>query len=154
MIAILGLASATQLGFYQFIKPSEQTVPSLNFISIDSMNDLERELAAAKANNKSVLLDFYADWCVACKEIEKYTFKNPEVAAELQHMVLLKADVTANAPEDVALLNANGVFGLPTVDFWNAEGQALKNARMTGVLSAQEFLTHLKTFNIIRAERN
>ncbi len=154
VIAILGLASATQLGFYQFIKPSEQTVPSLNFISIDSMNDLERELAAAKANNKSVLLDFYADWCVACKEIEKYTFKNPEVAAELQHMVLLKADVTANAPEDVALLNANGVFGLPTVDFWNAEGQALKNARMTGVLSAQEFLTHLKTFNIIRAERN
>ncbi len=154
VLAILGLTSATQLGFYQFIKPNEQAVPSLNFISINSMEDLERELAAAKASNKSVLLDFYADWCVACKEIEKYTFKNPEVAAELQHMVLLKADVTANAPKDVTLLNANGVFGLPTVDFWNAEGEALKNARMTGVLSAQEFLTHLRTFNIIPAERN
>lgn len=98
------------------------------------------------------MLDFYADWCVACKEFEKYTFHNANVAPELQRFVLLQADVTANRPQDIKLLMSLNVLGLPTLDFWDANGEPLPAARLTGFMKANPFLKHLEQNQLIKSE--
>jgi thiol:disulfide interchange protein DsbD len=89
------------------------------------------------------MLDFYADWCVACKEFEKYTFPVPEVSKQLNQMVLLQADVTSNGRDDIALLTELDVLGLPTLEFWDNKGNHLPQARVTGFMKAEPFATHL-----------
>ena len=89
------------------------------------------------------MFDYYADWCVACKEFDKYTFHNPQVAAKLQNMVLLQADVTNANPQDIALMERMKVLGLPTIEFWNAQGSHITSARITGFMDAATFLSHL-----------
>lgn len=90
------------------------------------------------------MLDFYADWCVACKEFEQYTFDNPAVASQLDNFVLLQADVTQSSPADIELLQAMNVLGLPTLDFWDSQGNRVEGARLTGFMKAKPFLGHLK----------
>ncbi len=94
--------------------------------------DLDRELAAAQAAGKPVMLDFYADWCVSCKEMEKYTFTDAQVQQALAGFVLLKADVTANGPADQALLQRFGIFGPPTTAFFGGHGRECRNFRLVG----------------------
>ncbi|MDD9179709.1 MULTISPECIES: protein-disulfide reductase DsbD [Aliivibrio] len=120
------------------------TTQTVTFKKIANLEDLNRELEAAKAQGKSVMLDFYADWCVACKEFEKYTFHNEKVEPLLGQFILLQADVTKNSPEDIALLQQLKVLGLPTIDFWNANGDYLSNARLTGFMKAEPFMNHLQ----------
>ncbi|WP_439333863.1 protein-disulfide reductase DsbD [Vibrio agarilyticus] len=145
IIAVLGLVASAQPLVTQWLNPqsSAEHATSVSFIQIETLADLNRELASAKAQGKPVMLDFYADWCVACKEFEKYTFHTPAVANKLQHFVLLQADVTANRVQDIELLKAMRVLGLPTIEFWNAEGEALPQARLTGFMAADPFLAHL-----------
>lgn len=90
------------------------------------------------------MLDLYADWCVACKEFEKYTFSNPQVQQALGNTVLLQADVTANNARDVALLKHLQVLGLPTILFFDAEGKEHPEARVTGFMDAATFSAHLR----------
>lgn len=120
------------------------TTQAVTFKKISTIEDLNRELEAAKAQGKPVMLDFYADWCVACKEFEKYTFHNDAVEPKLAEFILLQADVTKNSPEDIALLQQLKVLGLPTIDFWNANGDYLSDSRLTGFMKAEPFIQHLQ----------
>ena len=85
------------------------------------------QVAAASAAGKPVMLDFYADWCVSCKEMEKYTFTDAQVQAALANAVLLQADVTANDEQDKALLARFEIFGPPTIAFFDGDGVERKN---------------------------
>nr|WP_269748211.1 protein-disulfide reductase DsbD [Enterovibrio coralii] len=153
IIAILGLSGGAVYTYNaMFTTSAKAEVPSVEFIKISTIDDLNRELASAKAAGKPVMLDFYADWCVACKEFEKYTFHNAEVAPELQNFVLLQADVTANRPQDIKLLMSLNVLGLPTLDFWDANGDPLPAARLTGFMEANPFLTHLEQNQLIKSK--
>jgi thiol:disulfide interchange protein DsbD len=116
---------------------------SLPFRRVASIEDLDRELAAAKAAGQPAMLDFYADWCVSCKEMEKYTFSVPEVQSDLAGFVLLKSDVTANNEADQALFRRFGVYGPPTTAFFSAEGRECRSFRLVGFVNADDFRAHL-----------
>ena len=111
----------------------------LPFKTIKSVAELEAEVAAARAAGRPVMLDFYADWCVSCKEMEKYTFPEPAVRSALGKAVLLRADVTANDAADQALLKHFGIFGPPTIAFYGADGMERRNFRVVGYMKAAEF---------------
>ncbi|BCU07517.1 thiol:disulfide interchange protein DsbD [Allochromatium tepidum] len=115
------------------------------FKRIKSVADLERELVQAQSNGKPVLLDFYADWCVSCKEMERYTFSDPTVIAEMNRFVLLQADVTANNAEDRALIQGRfGLPGPPAILFFDRTGRELTNYRLVGFKPAEPFAAHLR----------
>jgi thiol:disulfide interchange protein DsbD len=116
---------------------------AVGFKRIKTVADLEREIAAARAAGRPAMLDFYADWCVSCKEMEKLTFPDPGVRAELARAVLLQADVTANDAEDQALLQRFGILGPPTIVFFGADGAERAQYRVVGFKSAKEFRAHL-----------
>ena len=145
ILAVLGLVASVIPLYNQWLaEPSQNSYqPQVSFIRINSVDELEQQLVAANKANKPVMLDFYADWCVACKEFEKYTFHTPEVESQLKDFVLLQADVTKNSPQDIELFKRLKVMGLPTIDFWDAEGNYLSNARLTGFVEAKPFLQHL-----------
>lgn len=111
------------------------------FIRIKTLDDLKTQLAAARG--KPVLLDLYADWCVACKEFEHKTFSDPAVRERFSQMVLLQADVTANDDADVELLNGLNVLGLPTLIFFDRAGNEVSGQRVTGFMGPAEFLGQL-----------
>jgi thioredoxin:protein disulfide reductase len=119
---------------------------ALPFRKIASVGDLDRELAAAQAAGQPVMLDFYADWCVSCKEMEKYTFSVPEVQQDLAGFVLLKADVTANSEADQALFRRFGVYGPPTTAFFGTQGRECRAFRLVGYVKADDFRSHLARF--------
>ncbi|EPQ9986070.1 protein-disulfide reductase DsbD [Vibrio vulnificus] len=146
IIAVLGLFASAQPALnYWFADSSQQAQTSeVSFIKIRNVEELQQQLALAKQAKKPVMLDFYADWCVACKEFEKYTFHDPAVAAQLKQFVLFQADVTRNQAQDIELLQAQQVLGLPTIDFWDAQGNPVSNARLTGFMQAAPFLEHIQ----------
>jgi len=92
------------------------------------------------------MLDFYADWCIACIEMETYTFPKSEVRKVLQDMVLLQADVTANDELDQALMNEFKIFGPPAIMFFGSDMQERKAYRLVGFLEAEAFVNHVKDF--------
>ncbi|MCU7872175.1 MAG: protein-disulfide reductase DsbD [Candidatus Thiodiazotropha sp. (ex Lucinoma borealis)] len=117
----------------------------LQFKRIKSVDDLQREVATASSQGKSVMLDFYADWCVSCKEMEKYTFSDPQVIASLSDTQLLQADVTANDKTDQALLQKHfGLPGPPAIIFYGRDGNERKRFRLVGFKAANEFAAHVK----------
>ena len=136
------LVSVRPLQDWAFGAPHAQTQAHLNFTPVASVDALNQALAQAKG--RPVMLDLYADWCVACKEFEKYTFSNPQVQQALGNTVLLQADVTANNTQDVALLKHLQVLGLPTILFFDAEGKEHPEARVTGFMDAATFSAHLR----------
>ena len=114
------------------------------FERVATVEALDARLAAAKAAGKPVMLDFYADWCVSCKEMERFTFADAKVAASMKQMVLLQADVTANNDADKALLKRFGLFGPPGIIFWSPAGSELGNLRVVGFVPAEKFLPTLE----------
>ncbi len=126
------------LGASQSAKGSEARV-DLPFQRIKSVDDLTAAVAAANAQGKTVMLDFYADWCVSCKEMEHRTFTRPDVRAALADTVWLQADVTANDATDQALLKHFGIFGPPTIAFYGVDGSERANYRVVGFMKGEEF---------------
>ncbi|MCL5499107.1 protein-disulfide reductase DsbD [Escherichia coli] len=143
-IILLGaaLVCARPLQDWAFGQPTTQRQAQLPFTTIKTVDDLNQALAQAKG--RPVMLDLYADWCVACKEFEKYTFSDTRVQTALKNSVLLQADVTANNTQDQALLQHLQVLGLPTIVFFDAQGQELPAQRVTGFMDASAFTTHLR----------
>ena len=119
-----------------------QQTTALQFTRIKNVADLDVHIANSRG--KSVMLDFYADWCVACKEMEKLTFSNSEVQQSLKNTVVLQADVTANSNDDKALLKRFGLYGPPGILFFDAQGQELKNLKVIGFQNAEKFLLTTK----------
>jgi len=116
----------------------------LPFRMIKSVADLEREVAQAKLQGHTVLVDFYADWCTSCKEMDRYTFTDAAVQAALNDTVLLRANVTDNDREDQALLKHFGIFGPPTIAFYGVDGQERSNYRVVGYMKAAAFASHVR----------
>jgi thiol:disulfide interchange protein DsbD len=119
-------------------------VADLDFIVIHSPAELDMQLSKAQEDKKLVLLDFYADWCISCKEMEINTFANPQVSQELKQFVLLQADVTANSPENQALLKRFGLFGPPGILIFNQSSQEQKDQRIIGYMPPQRFIERLQ----------
>jgi thiol:disulfide interchange protein DsbD len=107
---------------------------------VASLGDLEERL---RAPGRPVMLDFYADWCVSCKEMEKFTFSDPRVRAQLERMLLLQADVTAANEADRLLLKRFSLFGPPGIIFFDAEGREIKGLRVIGYQAPERFLKTL-----------
>ena len=116
----------------------------IEFQRIKTVDDLDRELAAASSAGKTVMLDFYADWCVSCIEMENYTFTDSGVQAALANTVLLQADVTKNDEQDKALLERFGVFGPPTIIFFGTDGQQRHGYEVVGFMKAGDFSEHVQ----------
>ncbi len=117
---------------------------ALPFKRIKTVDDLDREIAAAASQGKTAFLDFYADWCVSCKEMEAFTFTDEAVQAALANTVWLQADVTANDDQDKVLLDRFGVFGPPTIIFFGADGQQRHGYEVVGYMKAEDFALHLE----------
>jgi thiol:disulfide interchange protein DsbD len=115
----------------------QQTAAALNFTRISSLAELEQKLAAS--NGQPVMLDFYADWCVACKELEQFTFNDLKVQNLLKSTTLLQVDVTANSVADKALLKRFALYGPPGIVFFNANGQEMHSLKTVGFQNAERF---------------
>lgn len=115
----------------------------VHFKRIKTVEELDAALAST---TKPVMLDFYADWCISCKEMDKFTFSNPAVKQRLATMTLLQADVTGNTAEDVALMKRFSLFGPPGMIFFNAKGTEISESKLVGFLEADLFLKHLDTY--------
>ncbi|BBJ65798.1 protein-disulfide reductase DsbD [Enterobacter sp. 18A13] len=142
LLLAAALVSVRPLQDWAFGSPVGQTQAHLNFIQIKNVDELNSALLQAKG--KPVMLDLYADWCVACKEFEKYTFSDPQVQNALKETVLLQANVTANNAQDKALLKQLNVLGLPTILFFNQQGEEQPEKRVTGFMDAAAFSAHLR----------
>jgi len=119
---------------------SQPAAAPLPWTRVASLAELETKL---KAPGRPVMLDFYADWCVSCKEMESFTFSNPKVRAELDRMLLLQVDVTAHNEDDKALLKRFSLFGPPGIIFFDADGREIKGLRVIGYQNAERFLKTL-----------
>ena len=149
IIAMLGLFASAQPALnYWFAEKSVEQTAQIEFVRINTVEELEIQLIEAKKLGKPVMLDFYADWCVACKEFEKYTFHQADVENKLSGFVLLQADVTKNLPQDIELLKQMQVLGLPTIEFWDGKGNHVPNARVTGFMNAKTFLKHMQSHQL------
>ena len=111
------------------------------FDKVGSIAELDARL---QGTDRPVMLDFYADWCVSCKEMERFTFSDAQVAERMGRMLLLKADVTANSDEHKALLKRFGLFGPPGIIFFDAAGAERKGLRVVGFMKAEPFATVLE----------
>ena len=120
----------------------QQAVSTLPFVRVKNLDELNGRVA--QANGKPVMLDYYADWCVSCKEMERFTFSDPKVRAKLKNAVLLQADVTANNEDDKALLAHYELFGPPAILFFGPDGKELVAQRVTGYQNAEQFLDSLE----------
>lgn len=116
----------------------------LQFRKVKGVEGLEAELRAAQAQGKPVMLDFYADWCISCVELERFTWPDPEVQKALEGVVLLKADVTANDEKDKALLKEFGLFGPPAILFFGPDGEERRGYRLVGFVNAEDFAAHAR----------
>ena len=139
------LQKTDSVGFTKAINGQQvHQVGDLAFIVIHSRAELDAQLSKAQEDKKLVLLDFYADWCISCKEMEINTFANPQVSQELKQFVLLQADVTANSPENQALLKRFGLFGPPGILIFNQRSQEQKDQRIIGYMPPQRFIERLQ----------
>src|SRR5215208_4421993 len=116
----------------------------LQFQQIKGLTGLQRAAALAITQGKPIMLDFYADWCVSCKEMQEYTFSDKAVQRELRDTMLLQADVTVNDAQDRALLKSLGLFGPPAILFYTPDGRERRAWRVVGYMPADQFSRHIK----------
>ena len=122
---------------------SEKQLGDLKFKVIGTIEALQPFFEEAKRTGKPLLLDFYADWCISCKEMEIKTFANPAVAKKMQEYILVQADVTSNTAAHQALLKRYGLFGPPGILLFNPAGEEQTNQRVVGFMPPDRFLLRL-----------
>jgi thiol:disulfide interchange protein DsbD len=145
IVQIAGLATGATDPLHSLEKLSGRSERHLKFNRIKTVADLDAVLA--QTGGKTVILDFYADWCVSCKEMEKLTFIDPVVQQKLANTILLQVDVTANNDDDKALLQRFTLFGPPGIIMFNAAGQEIPDARVIGFQDTEKFLRSLQKLN-------
>lgn len=138
----MGIATGSDNPFAPWSNLRGERTHKTEFKKIKTVDELDQALASA--DGKVVMLDFYADWCVSCIEMEKLTFTEPAVKQAMNEMLLLQADVTANDADDKALLKRFSLFGPPGIIFFNPDGQEILQARVIGFKSADIFLQRLQ----------
>jgi thiol:disulfide interchange protein DsbD len=124
--------------------PTETAGETETFKIVKTLKDVETEIAAAKKQSKPVILDFYADWCISCQQMDRYTFTDQHVKNKLRNFVMLRADVTDNDANDQALEKHFDVIAPPTILFFNDSGDEIKSQRVVGEIDAKELLKHLR----------
>ncbi len=158
LIATVMISGTVMLNYQHWLAPttavaSQAAVEGTNaaaegeFIDINSLADLDKQLNAAKADGQYVMLDFFAQWCVACKEFEHKTFTDSAVKAEMAKMRLLRIDVTDATAEQQQVLDKFQVLGLPTLLFFSPNGDEMTQSRITGFQGPKEFKTHLSSLS-------
>lgn len=130
------------LGGVMRVSPAGGSQETARFDAIRSNAELDQALTEARG--QPVMVDFYADWCISCKELERFTFTDPGVVSELTHWKLLRIDVTRNTAEDTAMLRRFGLFGPPALIFYDRDGQQQVDAQLVGFVAADAFLAHLR----------
>jgi thioredoxin:protein disulfide reductase len=138
----VALATGSALGGTDPLRPIPalaHQAPELPFRRIRTVADLEHAVQEASAAKRGVLLDFSADWCTSCKEMERYTFTDPKVQSALANVTLLRADVTADDADDQALLKHFGIIGPPTIAFYGPDGHERPGYRVVGYMKADAF---------------
>ena len=135
---------------YQIVLPSSNTIvdnalhPS--FKKVTTLAQLNAEVASANKQGKTVMLDLYADWCIACKEFEKYTFVDAQVQQSLSNSVWLQIDMTDfDSTDNAELVEHFNVLGLPSILFFDLQGNELTKQRTTGFMQAPEFNAHVQS---------
>ncbi|MBD1584267.1 protein-disulfide reductase DsbD [Pseudoalteromonas sp. S16_S37] len=126
------------------INITQQAQGVKKFQLVEDLDALRAAIDKANDNGQIAIVDLYADWCVACKEFEKYTFFEPEVQAQFQNFSLLKLDLTQNDEKSIEIMKEFNVFGLPTMLFFNKQGDELSDLRITGFMGPAPFSSHLK----------
>lgn len=142
----LVLITSAALGGTNPLAPLSLTdsAAALRFTPIHSVAEMQSIVRHAAARHQSVMVDFYATWCTSCREMEATTFTNPAVRQALAHTVLLRADVTSNNAADQALLRHFGIFGPPTVVFYNRSGHQVRGAQVVGYMKVAAFLRRVR----------
>lgn len=142
VITIVLLAAAATTGSYWQVNKAQLEQKSHGlFTVVSNVSDIQQQIAES---DRWVMLDLYADWCVACKEFEQYTFSDEQVQAQFQEFKLIQADVTRNNAQDVEILSRYKVLGLPTILFFDPEGNERSEYRVTGYMNAEDFEKHLE----------
>ena len=145
---LLAIAAATGGG--SFLKPLEhltardQDHSKIAFQQIDSLDELQQHQQQATHAQQPLMLDFYADWCVTCKEMDAFTFSKPQVHQALSSVVKLQADVTGNDSAHQALMKHFNIFGPPAILFFDANGQEVPGSRLVGFVDADDFIRHIQ----------
>ena len=142
LMELSGIAIGSRDVWSPWTSASTSQLAATKFKRVKTIEDVEQAIRAA--NGRVVMLDFYADWCVSCLEMEKLTFSDKRVREQLDQMLLIQADVTANDADDKALLKKYGLFGPPGILFFNASGNEMRDQRIIGFQSAQKFLEIVK----------
>ncbi|MDP2559571.1 protein-disulfide reductase DsbD [Psychrobium sp. 1_MG-2023] len=141
VLLIAGTVTLIKPWLFDDVAVTQQQQENVEFIQVKGIAQLNQELAKAKQQNKPVMLDFFADWCIACKDFEHKTFSDPLVKPLLEQMVLIQSDVTANDELDIELQEKLGVLGLPTIMFYNPQGVEQKHLRVVGFQGPEQFKT-------------
>jgi len=145
LIQIAGLATGSADPLHPIERLAGRADRHLQFTRIKTVADLDAVLE--QTGGKTVLLDFYADWCVSCKEMEKLTFVDPAVQKKLANTILLQVDVTENNEADKAMLQRFTLFGPPGIIMFNAAGQEIPDSRVIGFQDSEKFLRSLQKLN-------
>lgn len=161
---IVGISATAKLGWHNLALSATAAAPAggssangtLNekghpeFMVVKNLEDLYGKVAAASAEGKSVMVDLYADWCVACKEFESRTFPDARVIKALENTVWMQIDLTDNTPEGLEFQEHFEITGLPTILFFDKNGYELPRSRVTGFMKAEPFALHVeKSLNLI-----
>jgi thiol:disulfide interchange protein DsbD len=148
LMGVLG-GSTSMAKPLEFLKPQavssmiKSKIPKAEFIKVTSIKELDAVLS--QNSGKKIMVDFYADWCASCKELEEVTFADASVKAKMNEFILVKADITANSKENKALSQKYGVFGPPVIIFFDESSKVKKSKTLVGFVEPEKFLTHLKS---------
>ena len=149
-LAIAAGLFASALLAYNTLTSSEDTATQHSqlahptFIVVENLDDLRQQIATANSQGKTVMVDLYADWCVACKEFEIYTFPDPNVINALNNTVWMQIDLTDTSANNTAFQDEFSILGLPTILFFDESGNELTQSRVTGFMKAPAFAEHVE----------